>query len=557
MNMNTSIDTLACFCDENKINYANPNVLEELNLCTYAEHLTSNFAIFPSTLKELQMVVNKIREVKSTTHPDLSIYTISRGLNWGYGSSTPTSSNAVLLSLADFENKISWIGNQFDPPGQPYGKKLGLVKVTASVTQQQLYEFLQREGGDFWMDATGAPTDSSIVGNYLERGFGHTEKGDHFRHVAGMEVVLPNGVLVKTGHAGCNNAANVGIHKHGIGPVLEGLFSQSSLGIVTAMYLELMPAKKCLSKFFIQLDSNNDFYEAIDRLQPLKLKGTLSSQMHCGNSHKGIQAVMRYPFKETDGKTPLPKKTAQNICEKLKISCWTISGAIYGDSWVEIWLKTFRLKKALKGLRCKKIILPEWAADIAHQVFNTRVLRQWLPKFQKKIYTQLTVLKELIKLKKGIPTNYFIDSVYWRKRNLNMPKIPLNPDKDRVGMIWIAPIAPMTKENVQKLVEISTSISEQYEFEPAISITLLNDKAADCILSIIFDREIPQEEDNALMCYDALMEAFNAIGFTSYRASSRAMLKNQLNYSKGLSHLHQAIKASIDPGDLFSPNHYV
>ncbi len=555
--MNDAIKILTCFCDDNKIKYAGPDTLKALNLCTYADHLTSDFAVFPSTRQEIQRIIHEIRKIKSTTHPAIAIHPISRGLNWGYGSATPTAKNTILISLAEFENQICWIGNRFDPPGQPYGKRLGLVKVTASVTQQQLYEFLQRDGNTFWMDATGAPTDSSIVGNYLERGFGHTEKGDHFRHVVGMEVVLPDGSFIKTGHAGCNNAANVGIHKHGIGPVLEGLFSQSNLGIVTAMYIELMPAKKCLSKFFIQLQSNEDFYEAIERLQLLKMKGTLSSQMHCGNAHKGIQAVMRYPFKETDGKTPLPTPMAKHICKTLKISPWTISGAIYADSWVEVWIKTYRLKKALKGLRCKKIILPEWAADVAHQLINTPIVRQRFPRLYNKGKTQLTILKELIKLKKGIPTNFFVDSVYWRKRALNMSTNQLNPDKDRVGMIWIAPIAPMTKENVKKLVEISTSISEQYEFEPAISITLLNDKAADCILSIIFDRDIPKEEHNALICYDKLMEAFNAIGFTSYRASSRAMRNGQLNYTKELTQLHNALKTGVDPSNLFSPGHYI
>jgi 4-cresol dehydrogenase (hydroxylating) len=554
--MTSYAQKLAVFCEKNKIKYSSPKELEDLNRCTYAEHLSSDFAIFPSNRKDIQLIITKVRELK-TTNPELSIYTISRGRNWGYGSATPTSSNTVLLCLTEFENKISWIGNQFDKPGQPYGKKLGLVKVTASVTQQQLYEFLQREGGEFWMDATGAPTDSSIVGNYLERGFGHTKMGDHFRYVMGMEVILPDGTFIKTGHAGCKNAANIGIHKHGIGPVLEGLFSQSNLGIVTALYLELMPAKKCINKFFIQLNNNDSFYEAIEKLQPLKMKETLSSQMHCGNAHKGIQAVMRYPFKETNGKTPLPGAMAQQLCRELQISPWTISGAVYGDSWVEVWFKTFRLIKALKGVNCKKIILPEWFAGFAYQLFDAGLFRKLLPKFQKRLFPQLTLLKELIKLKKGVPTNYFIDSIYWRKRHFDTSGNELNPDKDKVGMIWIAPIAPMTKENVRELVEISTSISEEYQFEPAISITLLNDKAADCILSIIFDREVAQEEQKALQCYDKLMEAFNEIGFTSYRASSRAMIKGQLNYSEELIQLHKKLKKGLDESNLFSPGHYL
>lgn len=551
---------IVLFCDEHNISYSssnlNPDELEQHNRCTYAEHFTSGLAIFPQTVDQIQKFVKKCVELKSE-YPELAIYPISQGKNWGYGSATPTSQDAVLLSLQQIEEELHWIGNQHDPKEEPYGKKLGLVRVSASITQQQLYEFLQSEGGDFWMDATGAPKESSIVGNYLERGFGHTPMGDHFPHIVGMEVIMPDGSFVKTGHAGCHNAANVGVHKHGLGPVLEGLFSQSSLGIVTAIYLELMPAKKHVTKFFIQLKSNEDFYEAVERIRPLKMKGVLTSQMHCGNAHKGIQAVMRYPFKETQGKTPLPPELTNSICKDLDLSPWTISGAIYSDFNGETRLKKRALKQALKGVNCKLIVLPEWLSSLAYNTINLGVTKLLFPKLQAKLEKQLTILKELNKLKKGIPTNYFMDSIYWRKRDLPLSTENLNPDLDNVGMIWIAPIAPMTRESIRLMVEISTSVSEKYQFEPAISITLLNDKAADCILSIIFDRTVAEEEKNALLCYDELKKQFNSIGFTAYRASSRSLEKGYLNFTEEKIKLHSQLKQGLDPLGLFSPNHYL
>ena len=94
--------------------------------------------------------------------------------------------------------------------------------------------------------------------------------------------------------------------------------------------------------------------------------------------------------------------------------------------------------------------------EVITQLFDAGLFRKLFPKLQKKLFPQLTMLKELIKLKKGVPTNYFVDSVYWRKRHFSALEKKLNPDKDKVGMIWISPIAPMTKENVKKLVDIST-----------------------------------------------------------------------------------------------------
>ena len=115
----------------------------------------------------------------------------------------------------------------------------------------------------------------------------------------------------------------------------------------------------------------------------------------------------------------------------------------------------------------------------------------------------------------------------------------------------------MTNDNVTILVDTFNSISEKQCFDPAISITLLNQRAVDCVLSIIFDRTNPEEDKNALACYDELMAAFNDAGFTSYRSSARAMLNDDLNIGEDLQYLHRLLKQGIDPDNVLSPNHYI
>ena len=51
------------------------------------------------------------------------------------------------------------------------------------------------------MDATGASPDCSIIGNTMERGFGHTPMGDHCGNACAFEVVLPTGECIDTGFA--------------------------------------------------------------------------------------------------------------------------------------------------------------------------------------------------------------------------------------------------------------------------------------------------------------------------------------------------------------------
>ena len=71
------------------------------------------------------------------------------------------------------------------------------------------------------------------MGNALERGVGLTPYADHFGHLCGLEVVLADGSIVHTGGGGGPRCKTWHTHKWGTGPYLEGLFSQSNLGIVT------------------------------------------------------------------------------------------------------------------------------------------------------------------------------------------------------------------------------------------------------------------------------------------------------------------------------------
>ena len=74
-----------------------------------------------------------------------------------------------------------------------------------------------------WMDATGAGPDCSIIGNTLERGFGHTPYGDHFAHVCALEVVLADGSVLSTGLSCFDQATAAPVYRWGVGPVLDGM----------------------------------------------------------------------------------------------------------------------------------------------------------------------------------------------------------------------------------------------------------------------------------------------------------------------------------------------
>ena len=112
------------------------------------------------------------------------------------------------------------------------------------------------------MDVTGAGLDSSIIGNTLDRGFGHTRYGDHALTTCGMEVVLGDGQVFQTGLGHYENAKANRAYRYGVGPTLDTLFTQSNFGIVTQMGIYLMPHPRPFATFFIAAENETDLAAA-------------------------------------------------------------------------------------------------------------------------------------------------------------------------------------------------------------------------------------------------------------------------------------------------------
>ena len=104
----------------------------------------------------------------------IAVYPVSSGKNWGYGSRVPVADNCIVIDLSRMNRILD------------FSEEMGWVTIEPGVTQQQLFEFLSGRKSRLWLDATGSAPDSSIVGNTMERGFGHTPYGDHAGNVCAL-----------------------------------------------------------------------------------------------------------------------------------------------------------------------------------------------------------------------------------------------------------------------------------------------------------------------------------------------------------------------------------
>ena len=467
---------------------------------------------------------------------NVALYPLSGGKNWGYGSRVPVKDNCVILDLGRLNRIVD------------FDEDLAYVTIEPGVTQRQLYEFLQQKSSRLWMDATGSSPESSLIGNTMERGFGHTPYGNRFSHVCGLEVVLPTGELIHTGFGRFPNAQSASTFVWGVGPYIDGLFSQFNCGVVTQMTLWLMPTPEYFQAFYFSVEQEDQLAELINCLRPLRLNETIKSAVHIGNSYKVLSSSQQYPWEETEGTTPLPPHILKNFRATWDVGAWNGTGGLYGTRQQVAEARRL-IQKALRGKVKRLTFLDDQKLQLAQLVANP---------YQKLTGMNLPAILKLLKpvygLMKGIPTETQLDSTYWRKKHL--PPKQMNPDRDGCGLIWCAPVAPLDGTHATKINQIATETMLQHRFEPIISMTILTGRSLGCVIAISYDREVEGEDSRAMDCYQELLDKLALAGYYPYRLGIQSMTLLAQG-EDSFQELLVKLKNTIDPNNILSPGRYL
>jgi 4-cresol dehydrogenase (hydroxylating) len=503
-------------------------VTEAAATATFATRARVPLIVRPQTRAQVQDCVRVAARL------GVPLYPISSGLNWGYGSRVPASDGNVVLDLRRMQRIVE------------FSESLAYVTVEPGVTQQQLYDYLRERRSGLWMDATGTSPSASLIGNTMERGFGHTPYGDHFAHVCALEVVLGDGTCIETGFARYGPTVTAPVYRWGLGPVLDGLFTQSNLGIVTRMTIWLMPAPEQFEAFFFRCEDECDLGRVIDALRPLKLSGTLRSAVHIGNDYKVLNGLQQYPWQEMQGRTPITPAEMAPFRSRLRIGRWNGSGGLYGTR------AQVAEARRLVRLQLKGIVSQLQFVDDRRLALAQRFARpyRWLTGWD--LSATLELLRPVYGLMRGVPTAQPLASTYWRKRILPPPD--MDPDRDGCGLLWCAPVAPLEGSHAERLATISSSVLLTHGFEPMISITLVTERAITCVVSISFDRDLPGEDERALTCHQTLLESLSAAGYHSYRLGIQSMRQSTLPDSAAP--LLDRLKQACDPKHILAPGRY-
>ena len=176
----------------------------------------------PASVEEIQAIVRLANEHR------VPLWTTSQGRNNGYGGSSPRVRGSVVVNLRRMNRVLA------------IDEELGYAEVEPGVSWSDLYAAIQAGGHRLMLSCADLGW-GSVIGNTLDHGCTYLPYGVDMSAACGLEVVLANGEVLRTGMGAMPGNRAWHTYKRGLGPTLDQLFMQSNNGIVTKMGIWLMP----------------------------------------------------------------------------------------------------------------------------------------------------------------------------------------------------------------------------------------------------------------------------------------------------------------------------
>lgn len=465
------------------------------------------------------------------------LYPFSTGKNWGYGSTLPIIDDCVLVDLSGLQRIVD-----MEP-------ETGLVTLEPGVTQRTLRDYLDWEGLPYLVPVTGAGPDCSLVGNALERGYGITPYADHFAAVTAIEAVLPDGRLYRGSLSGLGGVDVDRAFKWGVGPYLDGLFSQGGFGIVTQMTIALAPIPERVEGFFFGLASDADLERAVECVRKaLRRVGGVGGSINLMNRRRVLAMMEPYPIGRVGSDGILPDEVVAEMARRNQVRPWMGAGAVYGDR---------RLVRAARS------ILRQELRPVARQLvfFTPRRTEQLLGlarlvpgSLGQRARNLFGTLDRTLKLLAGEPSEIALPLAYWRSGERPSGR-PMDPAQDGCGLIWYSPLVPMRAGGVRVYCDMVERVCREHGVEPLITLTSLSDRCFDSTVPLLFDPGDRDQADRAKACFEALLSQGMASGFVPYRASVDSM-PQFIRAGEPYWDVVRDLKRAIDPHGIIAPGRY-
>jgi 4-cresol dehydrogenase (hydroxylating) len=456
--------------------------------------------VMPTTVEEVQAVVRVAGERR------IPLWTHSRGMNNGYGGPAPRLDGSVIVSLRNMDKVLE------------IDEELAYCVVEPGVRWFDLYDAI-KAGGHKLMVSIPDLGWGGVVSNFLENGATYLPQAQDMAAYCGMEVVLANGEVLRTGMGAMPDNRSWHVYKRSLGPTLDQLFMQSNFGIVTKLGVWLMPWPECYMPLWLRVWKDDDLGPVVDTLRELMLDRTIENVPQIWNTI-AFASVLSSRSAWYEGEEPIPDARIDEMARELEVGRWMMRFALYGD-------------ESVVDLRFKKV------KEAFEQIPGAEV---WGTKYEPEQFPHIENAIERVQA--GVPSLDLNQMTGWY-------------GGEQGGHIGFSPVAPLTGRDALALRDLLRGMIEQQAgLDYMAALIPTNGRSFVHVTLVIFDT---QNEVQARGAYDTcklLVREAAKQGYGEYRAHLDFMDLAAEQYSfndHAYRRFNETIKDALDPNGILAP----
>ncbi|WP_028466970.1 FAD-binding oxidoreductase [Nisaea denitrificans] len=459
---------------------------------TFGADMAVSAILRPGSRHEISAILRAATEHRLPVHP------VSRGANWGMGSRAPFENGSVILDLSGLV-EISG----YDPVQ-------GLVRVEPGVTFGMLAAYLAERESRYFVPEIGGSPEASVLANALDRGDGSI--GDRWASLGDLEVVLADGRTLETGYSATEAYRLTGLHSGAAGPIIEGLFSQSNLGVVVAAWIRLEPMPGNLAIFTSRIDSLKGLPELISTWREAQRSGAV--QGRSVTLWNGVKYLAR--------ENPRSFYFEDEV-RLAETETWHLSGYLQAED------------STILGLRGDRVIQSFNAAGAETSGMIVRTDAVWQDGCEGLL---------------GKPSPRNLRTVYWSSDSI--PGFEdMDPDADRCGLLWLCLAFPFDGEVLADFVRCAAEVLRPYGIDLNIGVEATSFRCLLSYISLSYRRAGPESDAAALDAYRALLAEAERMGLAPYRLAN-GLAKTTATEPSSLQTYLEEIRAVGDPNGILS-----
>ncbi len=460
---------------------------------------TASAVVMPTTVEEIQEVLRVANEHR------VPLWTHGTGRNNGYGGPAPRVRGSVIVSLRNM-NRVLEINEE-----------LGYAVVEPGVRWFDLYEAIK--AGDHRLMLSIADLGwGGVVGNTLDHGATYMPYGVDMGMQCGMEVVLADGTVMRTGMGAMPDNKSWHVYKRGLGPTPDQLFMQSNYGIVTKMGVWLMPYPEVYMPLWLRVWKDDDLAAVVDTLRTLMLDGTIRMVPQIINTVL-MSSVFSNREQWWQEPGPISVDVIDRMARELDIGRWLMRFALYGDEAV-VDHRFAKIKAAFERIEGAEVwgakCAPEDIPDLEHPAER---------------------------IQGGVPNLEWNAMTGWY-------------GGEQGGHIGFSPVAPLTGHDALAVRDLLRGMIEEAGLDYMAALIPINARSFIHVAMVIFDTK---DEAQARAAYDVtrrLVREAAKQGYGEYRAHLDFMDLAADQYSfndHAYRRFTETIKDALDPNGILSP----